>query len=294
MIMLMEWLVYIALVLFGGALGSFAGASVWRLRARQLVYDQKHGEEVNKKELTKLKPLITELKNDRSHCLACGRSLRWFDMIPVLSWLALRGKCRQCKKHIGWFELLIELGLIAFFIISYILWPTELLGWIEITQFIVWLIIGVVLAMLFAYDAKWYLLPDILNITLVVLGVVFVALSAVQGDAVQTVLSAIGSVGILAGLYWILHVVSRGRWVGFGDVKLGVGLGLILIHWQLALVALFAANFIGCLLVLPLLIIGKLKRQSRVPFGPLLIAGALVAFIFGNQIIDWYTGLFVL
>ena len=215
-------------------------------------------------------------------------------MIPVLSWLALRGKCRQCKKHIGWFELLIELGLIAFFVISYILWPTELLGWIEITQFIVWLIIGVVLAMLFAYDAKWYLLPDILNITLVVLGVVFVALSAVQGDAVQTVLSAIGSVGILAGLYWILHVVSRGRWVGFGDVKLGVGLRLILIHWQLALVALFAANFIGCLLVLPLLIIGKLKRQSRVPFGPLLIAGALVAFFFGNQIIDWYTGLFVL
>lgn len=294
MIMLMEWFVYVALVLFGGALGSFAGASVWRLRARQLIYDEKHGEKVSKKELTRLKPLVTGIKQDRSRCLACGRTLKWFDMIPVLSWLALRGKCRQCKKRIGWFELLMELGLITFFIFSYVFWPIELLGWIEITQFIVWLLIGVVLTMLFAYDAKWYLLPDVLNISLVVLGAIFVALSAIQGDVLQVVLSSIGSVGILAGLYWLLHTISRGRWVGFGDVKLGVGLGLILIHWELALVALFAANFIGCLLVLPLLLIGKLKRQSRVPFGPLLIAGALVAFFFGGPIIDWYASLFVL
>jgi prepilin signal peptidase PulO-like enzyme (type II secretory pathway) len=144
--------------------------------------------------------------------------------------------------------------------------------------------------MLFAYDSKWYLLPDKLTAILAGVGAVNVILAAIQSiNPVETVLSALGAVGILSGLYLILYRVSNGRWVGFGDVKLGVGLALLLADWQLAIVALFLANFIGCLVVIPLMIAGKLKRSSHVPFGPLLIAGTVIAFFIGPSLVEFYT-----
>ena len=95
---------------------------------------------------------------------------------------------------------------------------------------------------------------------------------------------------MLAGLYAVLYGASRGRWVGFGDVKLGVGLGLLLISWELAFVALFLANFIGCLIVIPLMLAKKLKRTSRIPFGPLLIMGTILAWFVGTPLLAWYMG----
>jgi leader peptidase (prepilin peptidase)/N-methyltransferase len=77
-------------------------------------------------------------------------------------------------------------------------------------------------------------------------------------------------------------------WIGFGDVKLCLGLALLLADWRLAFIALFAANLIGSLAVLPGLMMKKLKGNSHVPFGPLLIAGFLVAGLFGIHILDWY------
>ena len=180
MIVLMEWIVYLALVLLGVCLGSFAGATVWRLRARQLVHDKKHKQHVNELEYKKLSPLASGgLKSDRSRCLHCSYTLKWYDLIPVLSWLVLRGKCRNCKKRIGYFELIIELGVAAFFVVSYALWPTELQTGLEIARFIVWLAAGVALAILFAYDQKWFLLPDKVSIVVAALGLaVLVALTA--------------------------------------------------------------------------------------------------------------------
>jgi leader peptidase (prepilin peptidase)/N-methyltransferase len=290
MIMLMiDTIIYIALVLFGATFGSFAAASVWRLRARQLVADKAAGEDYDKKEYKRLHKLIASPLKDHSQCLHCSYVLRWYDLIPIVSWLTLRGKCRNCRKPIGWFEFLMEIGVAAFFVLSYALWPGGVQASLEITHFILWLAAGVVMSMLFAYDAKWFLLPDRLNVALAVIGVAIVGVIAAQnGDIGGTILSAIGGVAILSGLYAFLFFVSKGRWVGFGDVKLGVGLALILGQWQLAITALFLANFIGCLIVIPLLAAKKLERSSHVPFGPLLIAGTITAWFVGWPLLNWY------
>jgi len=281
--------IYVALTLFGAALGSFAAASVWRLRARQLVADKEAGEEYDKKEYKRLKKIISKPLDDHSQCLHCEYKLKWYDMIPIISWLSLRGKCRNCKKPIGWFEFLMEVGVAAFFVLSYTFWPGGVETALQITHFVLWLIAGVIMSILFAYDVKWFLLPDKLNFALAIVGLAIVGVVAVEtGDVTGTLLSALAGVAILSGLYAVLYFVSKGRWVGFGDVKLNVGLALILVDWQLALVALFLANFIGCLIVIPLLASKKIARNSHIPFGPLLIAGAIFSFFLGWVILNWY------
>lgn len=285
-----EFVVYVALVLLGACFGSFAGATVWRLRAKQLESDKKAKERYSKEEYSRLKKLLgKKVKNDRSQCLECGYELKWYDLIPVVSWLSLRGRCRNCHHFIGWFELFMELGLIAFFVLSYMFWPGGIESTANLIHFILWLAAGVVMAVLFAYDTKWFLLPDSYSLALAVIGLAIVSVSVVESQhIVGTLISAAISVGILAGLYGALYAYSKGRWVGFGDVKLGIGLGLLLVDWRLALLALFLANLIGCLIVIPLLATKKLSRRAHVPFGPMLISGAVVAWFVGLPIIESY------
>ena len=285
-----ELLTYVGLALVGAACGSFAGAQLWRLRARQLVEDKKAGEKVNTKEYARLLPLTkrTGIK-DRSIDLDTGKQLAWYDLIPIVSWLALRGKSRYSGKPIGYFEFLIEVGVALFFVLSYAFWPSPLDTILEVSKFGIWLIAGVVLAIQFATDFKWQILWTWLSYFLIALGVIYVGLTVVSSlDVVEALWSALGSVMILGGLYFALYAISRERWVGLGDAILGVGLGLLLADWLLALVALFLANLIGTIVVLVGFASGKVKRGQHVPFGPFFIAGAVLAQLFGHAIIAWY------
>ena len=293
MIVLMENVViYLALVLIGLCLGSFAGAMVWRLRARQLAEDKANHEDYDNDEYQQLKKLTTsDVIHDRSRCLHCSYVLRWYDLIPLVSWLSLKGKCRQCHTLIGSFEPLIELGVTLFFILSFAFWPYLLQTPLELAQFIIWLVAGVGLAILFAYDTKWFLLPDRVSFVVIGLGALSAAIVIVQSaDKLNALLSVVGAAVILSGLYLVLYLISRGRWIGFGDVKLGLGLALLLADWRLAFVALFSANLIGCLIVIPAMISGRLKRDSHVPFGPLLILGFVIAQFAGAYLIETYLG----
>lgn len=287
-----EVLVYVALVLLGVCFGSFAAATVWRLRARQLQGDKDAKEPYDHAEYSHLKKLLgKKTTDDRSQCLHCGYKLRFFDLIPVLSWVGLRGKCRNCKQFIGWFELVMELGVAAYFVLSYIFWPFALQAPLEYTHFGLWLVAGVIMAVLFAYDYKWLLLPDRYSFALAVVGVgIATTIALSTADPVGTIIQASGAVAVIAGLYGVLYAVSKGRWVGFGDVKLGIGLGLLLVDWQLALLTVFLANLLGCLAIIPALATKKIQRTTAVPFGPFLILGAVLAGLFGKHIIDWYLG----
>jgi leader peptidase (prepilin peptidase)/N-methyltransferase len=289
--MVMDKLViYLALVLIGLCFGSFAGAMVWRLRARQLVEDKAAGEPVNAKELARLEKLTKkDALHDHSQCLYCSYTLRWYDLIPLFSWLSLGGKCRNCRHKIGRMEPLIELGVAVFFVISYTFWPYGLTTTLEIARLMIWLAAGVSLAILFVYDLKWFLLPDRINFTLIGLGAVTSAIAVIEAkDHIATILSIVTAAIILSGLYFVLYVISKGRWIGFGDIKLGLGLALLLADWRLAFIALFAANLIGCLIVIPGMIRGNLKRDSHISFGPLLILGTVVAQFVGLYLIGTY------
>lgn len=288
----MEHNLFVAFILgfLGLAMGSFAGAMVWRIRAAQLRHDQAAGDKISgkeKKEVTHLKE--SRISEDRSVCLHCGHQLSWYDLIPLVSWVFLGGKCRYCRKAIGYTEPLIEIGVAAFFAISYLTWPELLASPLELIRFVLWLIGGVGLAVLFAYDARWYLLPNRIVFPLIALGVVNAAIILIQNNfAFDTLMNIINSCLVLSGLYYVIYTVSRHTWVGFGDVKLGFALALLLADWQLALLALFLANAVGTLMILPLMVAGKVTRGTHVPFGPLLIVGFILAGLFGTSIIAWY------
>lgn len=294
--MLMEQLlICVILAVLGLCMGSFAGATVWRLRARQLVEDRAAGEKVDSKELKKLEPLTkTTTITDRSRCLHCGHALKWYDLLPLASWLSTGGKCRYCHKKIGWFEPAIELGVATLFVSLYLFWPTLLQTNADIAQFALWLVAGVLLAILFAYDLKWYLLPNYVVFPLIGVGALVSFIHIIGShDVAATLISITAAATILSGIYFVLWLISRGQWIGFGDVKLGLALALLLADWQLAFIALFAANLIGTLLVIPGMLAKKITRTTRVPFGPLLIVGAVLAMLAGNRILDWYFASFI-
>lgn len=278
------------LAILGLLFGSFAGAQVWRLRARQLVEDAREGEAVDQREYDTLLPLTkSTLSSDRSRCLNCGKTLAWYDLLPLLSWISTKGKCRYCGTSIGRFEPLMELGVATAFVLSYIAWPLPLESGIELIAFFTWLVAVVLLAILFAYDFKWFLLPDSIVFPLIGAGAVLSALTIYNADdAVAALLSVAGAVVILSGLYFLLWIASKGQWIGFGDIKLGLGLALLLADWRLALLALFLANFIGSVVVIPGMLSGKINRKAHVPFGPLLIVGMFIAMLAGETIIASY------
>ncbi len=110
----------------------------------------------------------------------------------------------------------------------------------------------------------------------------------VFNDGLRAAGQIIISFVIGSGLFYILFQVSSGRWIGGGDVKLGMLLGLILANGELMLITIFSASLLGTFVTLPLLASGRVKRTSKVPFGPLLIAGAIFARLFGASVIHWY------
>lgn len=288
----------IALVVFLGFLGlcmgSFAGATVWRLRARQLDEDKQANEEVDAAEYKRLQPLLhKKTTEDRSQCLHCHHVLRWYDLLPLGSWLSLGGKCRYCRKSIGNFEPLMEIITAVAFVGSFLLWDFSAAGYFDEVSFGLWLIILVQLIILCAYDAKWFLLPDRIMWPFIAASAVFAGLRiATATDAVAAIYSLAGAVAILSGIYLILHRVSKGQWIGFGDVKLGLGLAFVLGDWLLAFVALFLANVLALAVVLPGMLRGRIGRNSRVPFGPFLIIATVLALFFGSALTSWYLDLF--
>lgn len=228
----------------------------------------------------------------RSVCDHCGRQLTVVDLVPVISWLLLLGRCRRCRKRISIQYPLVELAGGAVFAASYHFWPRELTGGYEQVYFGLWLISVVLLVALALYDLKWMILPDRFNYPLLLLGLLAASV-LVQMEGIETLKqSAQGFVlawSFFAGLYY----VSRGRWLGGGDVKLAAAIGLWL-GFPNVLAGILLGFYAATAIVLPLLIVGVLKRRQPVPFGPFLILGFIVTQLAGDRLVDWYLGLFSL
>ncbi|PIV45836.1 MAG: prepilin peptidase [Candidatus Nealsonbacteria bacterium CG02_land_8_20_14_3_00_34_20] len=237
-----------------------------------------------------------------SSCPHCLHQLKWYDLIPVLSFILLKGKCRYCKKPISWQYPLVELitGLLFLQIFNFqFSWTLSgglsvglLFNEFSIFNFLnliyYWLIVSL-LIVIFVYDLKWYVIPDKIVYPAIIIALIFNFQFSIfnQFSIFKfSILSALGtSIFFLA-----IFLISRGKWLGFGDVKLAFFMGLFL-GFPDILVALFLAFLIGAMIGLGLIIFKKKGLKSEIPFGPFLITGTLIALFWGNQIINWYLNL---
>lgn len=269
------------LAILGLAWGSFVNALVWRL------HKQASSSKKNAKNYSILR--------GRSMCPNCKHTLAASDLIPLASWLALRGKCRYCKKPIPTQYPLVEAGLALVFVASYIFWPLALASAASIAVFALWLAMTIILMALAIYDFRWQLLPDRLVLPLAALALAQAIVAIVSANAPLTSLvNHLAALAIGGGLFLAIFLISNGRWIGGGDVKLGLVLGLIVATPAKAVLLLFLASLAGTLASLPLLVNKKLKRSSAIPFGPFLILATLLGVLFGQHIINWYLGLYSL
>ena len=271
---------FVAVGLLGLVLGSFVNAFVWRLHEQQELEGKKS--KATQEKLQKLSIL-----RGRSMCPHCGHQLAAKDLVPVLSWVGLGGKCRYCRKPISWQYPVVELATAAVFVASYIWWPLAFTGF-GIFAFILWLIFLVGFMALAVYDIKWFLLPDKIVWPLVALAAAQVLTHFAYWDHDLWVLGE-AAIGVLvaSGFFYVLYVLSKGRWIGGGDVKLGLVIGLLVGGPLPALLVLYFASILGLIVSLPLLINKKLKRSSVIPFGPFLLLATIIVQLFGANITSW-------
>lgn len=261
-------MIVVVLLGLGLIFGSFVNALVWRLHEHK------------------------NWLNDRSECPHCHHKLAVRDLVPVVSYLLLRGKCRYCGTKIDDTPL-AELLVPALFIVSYLCWPLQLSG-TGLFQFICWLLFIVGFVALAVYDLRWFLLPNKLVLPLIGLAVIELAVRSVAfHEGWHMLLGALLGVALTAGVFYILFQISAGRWIGGGDVKLCIALGLLAGSAPRAVLLLFVASVVAMLATLPFLLAGKAHRRSHIPFGPFLILGLIVTLLWGGHIITWYTHLFV-
>lgn len=224
----------------------------------------------------------------RSKCQSCEIPLGVRDLIPVVSYMALRGRCRRCKSVISWQYPLVELTTGFLFVLLYLtpnLSYVANLGLEGSILFLRDLVFVTFLILLFVYDLRYMLLPDKFTIPAMIVALL---LNLVLGFISPELM--ISGAFILGGFFWVQYVISKGAWVGGGDIRLGALMGLMLGLWQ-GLVALFLAYIIGALVAVGLLATGKADRKTQLPFGVFLTFGTVIMLLSGEVILDWYLGL---
>lgn len=272
-------MVVVLIGLFGLCMGSFVEAAVWRAHAR-----------AGSAKLSQNRRRELSMLHGRSMCAHCGHQLSWYDLIPLLSWLSLGGKCRYCRKSIGWQAPILELATAGLFVVSYLNWPLYFSSGFGMTQvaFGLWLSVLVWFVYLSTYDLRWMLLPNKAVVGVIVSSVgLWAARELMLGFERTSVLNVLGAVAVLAGLFWGLYQVSDGKWIGGGDVKLAVALGVLAGEPVRAFLVLFIASLLGSIVGVTMAVRAK-SRQLHVPFGPFLMGATVIVYLFGGDLIEWY------
>ena len=247
----------------------------------------------------------------RSGCPACGHKLDWFELVPLLSFIFLRGRCRICQNKIGLSYPLVELisGLIFVFVplgISYS-FPFINSSIFYFLFSIFYVIVFLSLLLLSLIDIRLKIIPDETNIFLIVLGIAIVfftpsgvatanhsftgAYALLFGFQNNLLLNRL--IGLLFGIgfYGILILITRGRGMGLGDLKFSAALGVVF-GWPDIIFITFFSFLIGSIFSLPSLIFRKRGLKSFLPFGPFIALSALAVFFFGEKLLKLYFDLF--
>ncbi len=260
----MNILLVVFSVILGFIVGSFLNVVIYRLNTKKTL-------------------------GGRSMCLSCSTTLRWYDLIPVISYVSLWGRCRSCKSKISFQYPLVEFGTgalfgLLFLKLSFLL---SLDAYMFVVNYVYYASLAALLVIITVYDIRHKIIPDRLSFIfglLAFLGVFFIDSGLVFFH--WPVLADLISGFALSLPLAFLWVVSRGRWMGLGDAKLAVGLG-----FMLGLAKLIPATLIsfwsGAIYGILLMLLGKASPRSEIPFAPFLILGTLVAFFFDLSMLSF-------
>lgn len=261
---------------FGLAIGSFLNVVIYRV------------------------PIGKSVVSPASACPNCGSGIHAYDNVPLVSWIALRGKCRSCSAPISARYPLVELGTgLLFFIVSLPLAAqlaavqptvTMIASGLRLVAFLYLAAISVALSFI---DIEHHRLPDKIVLPSYAVGALLLSgTSILTGDYAALLRGAVGLAAMAAG-YFLLAILWRGG-MGFGDVKLAGVLGLYLGYagWGALAVGSLGAFFLGGAFGLVLILMRKSTRKSGIPFGPWMLLGAWVGILFGNLIWNDYLSIF--
>jgi leader peptidase (prepilin peptidase)/N-methyltransferase len=247
-----------AAALYGLVIGSFLNVVIYRL------------------------PLGQSLVKPRSRCRQCGYVLRWFDNIPVVSWLLLGGRCRKCGTRVSWQYPLVELITAILFVIT--VWLTPV-GPLLVSR----LLLVCILIVLFGIDLEHQILPNSITLPGIVIGLLF-SLIAPPGIR-DALIGAILGGGILYAIAAGYYLWRREEGMGMGDVKMLAMLGAFL-GWKAVLVTLVLASFSGAVIGVAMMAGQRGGMKYALPFGTFLAIGAITAMFVGDPLIAWYSGFF--
>jgi len=260
----------IFIFVFGLAIGSFLNSIIWRLYKNE------------------------SFLLGRSSCPKCRHALGIRDLIPLLSFLIQRGKCRYCGKNISWQYPLVELITGILFVLVFLKYfsPNLIIqnkNWnLEIVYFFRDLFFVSILIIIFIYDLKYYLIPDKIIIPTLIFILLFnLILILFGGEATKSFLNLFLAGLIGSGFFLIQFLISKGRWIGGGDIRLGLMIGLML-GWPSIITTLVIAYILGAIIGIILIILGLKKMKSMVPFGPFLSLATLITLLYGEKILEWY------
>ncbi len=225
-----------------------------------------------------LNVLIDRIPNEEdiiwtpSHCDHCKKRLRWFELIPLVSYVISRGRCRRCKKKLSLqypvIEFLTGIGFVLLFQLFFVSWPLLIA---------LYAILAAAIA-IFVIDLKHQIIPD--SMLMFLLGIALVLGYFLPPGSRMTYLAN----GVAAGtFFFLLWIMTRSKGIGFGDVKLVSIIGLFLGHPK-TVIALYAAFLTGAILSVILIISRRAGMKSRIAFGPFLIIGAGIAALWGDHI----------
>lgn len=219
---------------------------------------------------------------NRSFCDFCGKQLHWYENIPVISWLIQKGKSKCCHKKLSVLYPIVELitgGLMVSIFNRFNILSGRFSFSIEIMQLFWLIIIVTLLVFLIVFDLKYLILPDFAVIILIVisfLGVIFD-----EPNIIPYLVSAIAGSGFLL----ILYLITKKKGIGFGDVKLAIFMGLFL-GWPKIILAMYIAFISGAIVGIIGIFLKKINKKSQIAFGPFLILGTIIAWLWGKQILS--------
>lgn len=234
----------------------------------------------------------------RSKCPKCKKQLHWSHLIPVISYIILRGQCAYCEKQISKLYLVLELLTGAVFAWIYSQNPFYLgnsvhglvqnssieYALLAVAGFKMIIYSGFIL--IFVYDYLYQEIPDLFSLPLIAIALAGNIMIG-QPDLISILTGAAIGLSFFGGQY----LISKGKWLGEGDIRLGVLMG-ILLGWQFLLVAIVISYVIGSIISLFLIAKQKAKMNSEIAFGPFLILGTVISWQWGEQIINLYLSVY--